>query len=259
MRLKDKVIIVTGSTSGIGAATAKRCVQEGAKVVVHGIEKEQGEPIANSLGDSAVLHIADLVEPETAKQLVEVAVRSFGKLDAIVNNAGLVTRSTIESTTPEFFDRVMNINCRAPMLLIQAGLEQLKHNKGCVVNIGSVNAYCGEATFVAYSVSKGALTTLTRNLGDSLLSQHGVRVNQINPGWVLTENEHQLQLRDGNSPDWYKELPIDIAPSGRIFAPEELAEAVVFLLSDAAGPISGTVLDIGQFPFTIRNPVKDID
>ena len=153
----------------------------------------------------------------------------------------------------------MAINCRAPMLLIQAGLEQLKQNKGSVVNIGSVNAYCGEATFVAYSVSKGALTTLTRNLGDSLLAQHGVRVNQINPGWVLTENEDALQRRDGNPPDWHEKLTKDIAPSGRIFMPEELAEAVVYLLSDAAGPISGTVLDVGQFPFTLRNPVKDTD
>ena len=145
MRLKDKVIIITGSTTGIGKAIALKCVSEGAKVVIHGLEQKWGEEVVAGLGkENAVLHIDNLSDPGTAERLVEVAVKSFGKLDAIVNNAAIVASSNIHTTDSEFLQRIFQVNTVAPFLLIKAALPQLTLNKGCVLNIGSVNAYSGE-------------------------------------------------------------------------------------------------------------------
>jgi NAD(P)-dependent dehydrogenase (short-subunit alcohol dehydrogenase family) len=126
-----------------------------------------------------------------------------------------------------------------------------------VLNIGSVNAYSGEPNLFAYSVTKGALTTMTRNLGDTLFRENGVRVNQINPGWVLTETEIERKKQHGLADDWYTHLPKVYAPSGRIIQPSEIAAAAVYWLSDECGPISGQVVDLEQHPFIGRNPPKD--
>ncbi|HSD65351.1 MAG TPA: SDR family NAD(P)-dependent oxidoreductase, partial [Vicinamibacteria bacterium] len=181
MRLAGKVVLVTGSTSGIGEAIARRCVAEGARVLVHGLERDLGEAVAGSLGEAAALHVDDLADPEAAPRLVQAALRAFGRLDALVNNAARVERGTVETTDAATFDRVIAVNVRAPLLLIRAALPELSRARGAVLNIGSINAWSGEPTFVAYSASKGALMTLTRNLGDTLHRENAVRVNQINP------------------------------------------------------------------------------
>lgn len=254
MRLREKSLIVTGSTTGIGEAIARRCVEEGARVLVHGLERELGEKVAAEL--RAPLVLSDLADPAAPAGLVAAALEAFGKIDGIVNNAGWVVRGQLDAVTPEFFDRVMAINCRAPLLLIKEALPHLAVTRGSVVNIGSVNAWCGEENLLPYSISKGALMTLSRNLGDTLLRQHGVRVNQINPGWVLTDNERLHKQQEGMPEDWPARLPKLFAPTGRIFHPSEVAEAVLYFLSDAAGPISGQVLDLEQYPFIGRNPPK---
>ncbi len=253
MRLKDKVVVVTGSTSGIGEAIARRCVAEGARVLVHGLEPELGETVVSSLGKAAALHIDDLADPEAAPRVIEAALQAFGTLDVLVNNAGRVQRGTIESTDAAAFDEVIAINTRAPLLLIRAALPELERARGAVLNIGSVNAYCGEPTFVAYSASKGALMTLTRNLGDTLHRERGVMVNQINPDWVLTEGEKQVQARLGKPPDWYEQVPREFAPAGRLILPEEIAAAAVYWIGDESRPISGSVVELGQFPLIGRN------
>jgi NAD(P)-dependent dehydrogenase (short-subunit alcohol dehydrogenase family) len=258
MRLKDKVIIITGSTTGIGKAIAIKCVSEGAKVVIHGLEQKWGEEVVAELGkENAVLHIDNLAEPGTAERLVDVAVKSFGKLDAIVNNAAIVASSNIHTTDSEFLQRIFQVNTVAPFLLIKAALTQLTLNKGCVLNIGSVNAYSGEPNLLAYSVSKGALMTLTRNLGDTLHRENHVRVNQINPGWILTETERERKKEHGLADDWYKDLPSVYAPAGRILWPKEIAAAAIYWLADECGPISGQVVELEQHPFIGRNPPKD--
>jgi NAD(P)-dependent dehydrogenase (short-subunit alcohol dehydrogenase family) len=257
MRLNDKVILVTGSCTGIGKAIAERCVAEGARVVIHGLEQELGEAVVAQLGaDKAVLHIEDLTAEHAAQHLVTRAVQTFGRLDALVNNAALVASSNIHTTDLSFFRRILEINTLAPFSLIQAALPHLREARGCVLNIGSVNAWSGEPNLMAYSVSKGALMTLTRNLGDTLHREEGVRVNQINPGWVLTENEAQRKHEHGLAPDWYKSVPPQFAPSGRIIWPAEIAAAAVYWLADESGPISGQVVDLEQHPFIGRNPPK---
>jgi len=258
MRLKDKVIIVTGSTTGIGKAIAIRCVQEGARVVIHGLEEEWGKEVLSALGnDNAVLHIEDSSKEGAAERLVNIAIQSFGKLDAVVNNAAMVVSSNIHTTDRAFIQKVLAVNTIAPFELIKAALPELSKQKGCVLNIGSVNAWSGEPNLLAYSMSKGALMTMTRNLGDTLHRENGVRVNQINPGWVLTETEKQRKKDHGLAEDWYKHLPDVYAPAGRILWPEEIAAAAVYWLADESGPISGQVVDLEQHPFIGRNPPKD--
>ena len=258
MRLQNKVIIVTGSTTGIGKAIALRCISEGAKVVIHGLENDLGKAVMSEAGnDHVVLHIEDITNNGAAEGLVDIAVKTFGKLDAVVNNAAAVVSSNIETTDAVFLEEVLRINLVAPFALIRAALPHLSKTKGCVLNIGSVNAYSGEPNLLAYSVSKGGLMTMTRNLGDTLHREYGVRVNQINPGWVLTEREIQRKREHGLNDDWYTALPRVYAPSGRIFLPEEIAAAAMYWLGNECGPVSGQVFDIEQHPFIGRNPPKD--
>ena len=259
MQLNDKAIIVTGSTTGIGRAIARRCVAEGANVLIHGRNEAAARALEKELAPHAAVHIDDLTDPEAPARIVSAAREAFGKLDCIVNNAAFIVRADIKSTDAELFDKLMATNVRAPLLLIQAGLDLLAASKGCVLNIGSINAYCGESAMLPYSVSKGALMTLSRNLGDALHLEYGVRVNHFNVGWVLTENEHRYKIEDGLPEDWPSRLPREVNPSGSLIKPETIAEAAVFWLSDASRPISSSVVELEQWPLIGRNLPKDVD
>lgn len=258
MRLKNKVIIITGSCTGIGKSIAQRCVSEGAKIIIHGLEQDLGETLLSELGsDNAALHIEDITVDGAPQRLVDIALNAFGKLDAIVNNAAMVSSGSIHDTDLDFMRKIIEINTIAPFALIKAALPHLTATRGSVLNIGSVNAWCGEPNLLPYSMSKGALMTLSRNLGDTLMRENGVRVNQINPGWVLTENETQRKREHGLADDWYTHLPKVYAPAGRILWPAEIAAAAIYWLEDESGPISGQVIDLEQHPFIGRNPPKD--
>jgi NAD(P)-dependent dehydrogenase (short-subunit alcohol dehydrogenase family) len=258
MRLQNKVIIVTGSCTGIGKAIAVRCVAEGASVIINGLEKDLGEAVVKELEEGkAVLHVEDITVAGAPERLVNLALQSFGRLDAIVNNAAMVASSNLQTTELDFLRRILEVNTIAPFALIKAAFPYLSKEQGCVLNIGSVNAWSGEPNLLAYSVSKGALMTMTRNLGDTLFRESGVRVNQINPGWVLTETEIARKQSQGLADDWYKGIASVYAPAGRILWPAEIAAAAVYWLADESGPVSGQVVDIEQYPFIGRNPPKN--
>jgi NAD(P)-dependent dehydrogenase (short-subunit alcohol dehydrogenase family) len=257
MRLKDKVVLITGSTTGIGEALARRAVAEGACVLVHGRDAKRGQALVAELSSRAALHVDDIADPAAGERMVGAAIQAFGKLDAVVNNAASVRRSNLSNTDAALFDAIMAINVRAPMLIIQAALSHLKRTKGCVLNIGSVNGYCGEANLLAYSISKGGLMTLSRNLADAL-GRDGVRVNHFNVGWVLTPNEYHVKIADGLPHDWPERIGPIKAPSGRLIKPEEIAAAAVYWISDESRPISGSVLELEQHPVIGRNPPKEV-
>lgn len=255
MRLAEKVIVVTGSTGGIGRAIAERVVREGGRVLVHGRRRAEGEAVVAALGERAVLHCDDLADPAAPVRLVEATLRAFGRIDGLVNNAAFIVRSTLESTDAAFFDSVMAVNVRAPLLLIQAAMPELRRRQGAVLNIGSINALSGEPGLLDYSISKGALQTLSRNLANAH-AESGVRINHFNVGWVLTPNEDALQRRLGQPDDWVSRLPRQYAPSGRLIAPEEIAAAAVFWLGDESRPINGSVVELEQYSLIGRNPPK---
>lgn len=243
---------------GIGKAIAKKVVAEGAKVIIHGLEENLGAQVVSELGiENAKLHIEDLSNVGAGQRLVDLAISTWGKLDSVVNNAAIVAASDIHSTDKAFLNKLMEVNTYAPLFLIKSSLPHLIESHGAVLNIGSINAWSGEHNLLAYSITKGALMTMTRNLGDSLFRENGVRVNQINPGWVLTEKEIERKKEHGLSDSWYKELSKMYAPAGRIIWPEEIAVACIYWLSDESGPISGQVVDLEQFPMIGRNIPKD--
>ena len=141
MRLKDKVVIITGGTSGIGAAIATAVVAEGGKVLVHGIVEAEGKALVAKLGTNAALCIADLADPVTPKKVADSAVDAFGKIDGLVNCAALFDQSNIEDLKYENYLKLMQVNINAALFMIQACMPELKKSKGSVLNIGSVNAH----------------------------------------------------------------------------------------------------------------------
>lgn len=258
MRLKDKIVLVTGGYTGIGKAIARRCAEEGAKIVLNGLEEDKGQVALSEIGKrNAICCTQDISDEDGPAKLVETAIKGFGKLDAVVNNAAIIKSADIHTCSLEFLRLMLEVNIVAPFAIIQAALPYLQKTGGCVLNIGSVNAWSGEPNLLPYSISKGALMTMSRNLGDSLFRDHGIRVNQINPGWVLTEHEQMKQEESGKPSDWHTKIPDIFAPSGRIFKPVEIAAGAVFLISDECGPVSGQVLEMEQFPMIGRNAAKD--
>jgi NAD(P)-dependent dehydrogenase (short-subunit alcohol dehydrogenase family) len=255
MRLKDKVIIVTGATSGIGKAIAVRAVAEGAKVLIHGIERADGEKVVAELGSSAALCIADLADQATPAKIVDAAVAAFGKIDAVVNNAAIIERSNLAAITPDAFTKTININLQSALFLIQAAFTHLKKSQGCVLNIGSINAYSGESSLLAYSIGKAGLQTMTRNLANAHGSD-GVRFNLINPGWILTDREYVDQIKKGMPEGWPQKLGKENIPFGVMSTPEQLAAACVYWLGDESRPFTGSVVELEQFSIIGRNPEK---
>ena len=255
MRLEDKVIIVTGATSGIGQAIAVAAVREGAKVLVHGINEEEGKAVVAKLGSSTQLCIADLSERTAPAKIVAAALAAFGRIDGLVNNAAIIARSNLAELTPDEVERVLQVNLKAPVFLIQAAYADLKASRGAVLNIGSINAYAGESSLLAYSISKGALATMTRNLANAH-GVHGIRINQINPGWVLTEREDRDQVAKGLAPGWHQRLDRTAIPFGVMTTPQQMGEAAIYWLGDESRPFTGTILDLEQFSVIGRNSEK---
>lgn len=255
MRLKDKAIIVTGGTSGIGAAIATAAIREGAKVLVHGINEAEGRATVEKLGANAVLCIADLEDDSAPELIVAAALKALGKIDGLVNNAAIFGGTNISDQEIEHFRRMMQINLTAPLFLTKAAFQELKKSGGCVLNIGSINAHAGESKLLAYSISKGGMQTMTRNLANAN-GVHGVRVNQINPGWVLTEREYKDKVAQGLKPSWPQDLTRVEIPAGVMTTPEQMGEAAIYWLSDESKPFTGSIVDLEQFSIIGRNPEK---
>jgi len=256
MRLADKVIIVTGSTTGIGEAIARRCAAQGARVMVHGRDEQRAQLVAREIGDPARYFIGDVADADFAGRIVQSTLDAFGRIDGVVNNAAWVVRSNLASTNAELFDRVMAVNVRGPLLLLQAAMPHLVESEGAVVNIGSVNAYTGEARQLDYSISKAALMCLSRNLANAYAPQH-VRINHFNVGWVITPNEYRLKMKEGLPEGWHEQVNVADVPTGRMTQPTDIAAHAVFWLSDESRPVTGSVMELEQHPVIGRLPVKE--
>jgi len=247
-RLDGKVVVVTGSTQGLGAAIATRVAQLGAAgVVITGRDRERGERVRASLGTDAVFVAGDLAAEADCRALIAACAERFGRLDGLVNAAGLSLRGTLDDTSVELWDLLFAVNVRAPFILTQEAARLMRG--GSVVNIITMASHGGEPVLTAYAASKGALATLTRNLGYSLQPAH-IRVNGLNIGWTATEGEHGVQTGAGQAADWLAEADAR-RPFGRLLRPNDIAPAVTYLLSDAARMVTGSVIDFDQ---TVHGP-----
>jgi NAD(P)-dependent dehydrogenase (short-subunit alcohol dehydrogenase family) len=250
--LTDRVVVVTGSTSGIGKGIAALLADLGAAVVVNGRDEARGAAVVDDItgrGGRASFVDADLTDAESCARIVRTTLERFGRLDVLVNNAADTSRGDVRTTRLEDWDRIHAINVRAPFLLMQAAVEVFDRQGGggSIVNIGSVNAYIGEPKLTAYSASKGALMTLTKNAAAQLNAAR-IRVNQINAGWTLTEGEDRVKREDeGKGDDWLDEA-VATRPFGRLLAPRDIAYAVAYFASDASACVTGTVMDLEQYP-----------
>jgi NAD(P)-dependent dehydrogenase (short-subunit alcohol dehydrogenase family) len=248
--LTHKVAVVTGSSSGIGKAIAEHFASLGATVVIHGLDAKQTDDVAGHLrsaGRDALAIHADLRDVAACRRVVQFAIESRGGVDILVNNAGDVSRARLEDASVEFWDSMMAVNLRAPFLCLQEAVKSMKkRGGGSIINIGSINAYVGSPKLGPYAVSKGGLMTLTRNAACAL-NVYRIRVNQLNPGWVLTEGEDQVQRRQRHGGEWLDEA-IATRPFGRLIKPQEIAYAAAYFASDESAVITGAVLDMEQTP-----------
>jgi len=249
-KLNGQVFLVTGGTQGIGEEVAKTLVANGAAgIIICGRNVERGQQVASILQKSGCESLFVRTELENADEciaLVEACDNKFGRLDGLVNAAGLTERGSIFDTTPETWDRIFAVNTRAPFLLIQAAAKIMirEGRGGAIVNIITMSSHGGQPKLLPYSASKGALATLTKNVAYSLL-QERIRVNGLNIGWANTPAEHAVQLAEGQPENWL-ELAEAEQPFGRLISTQDVANAVLFLISTDSGVMTGSVIDFDQ-------------
>jgi len=240
-----KVAFVTGATSGIGQACAMAFANEGANVVCVGRKTEALQDVEariRELGTQPLTIKADLSREQEAKSAVEESVRVFGGIDVLVNAAGHISNGTIENTSLEAWDEMMNVNVRAVFQLMQRAVPSLIERRGNIVNVSSVTGLRAFPGVLAYCVSKAALDQLTRCAALELAAK-GVRVNAVNPGVVVT----QIHKRGGMSEEAYAaflEHSKQTHPLGRTGRPEEIASLVLYLASNQASWITGATYSI---------------
>jgi NAD(P)-dependent dehydrogenase (short-subunit alcohol dehydrogenase family) len=237
-------IIVTGASSGIGRAAALRFAQDGATVLAVGRNVESLNALATAAGASArcVPFVADVTASDAPEAIVRAALGAAGRIDTVVNAAGIISSGTVESTTDAAWDEMLDINLRAPFRLMRAAAPHLADSRGSVVNVSSVTGRRAFPGVLAYCVSKAAVDQLTRCAALELASR-GVRVNAVNPGVVVTN----LHRRSGMAEDSYTsflERSKSTHPLGRPGSPEEIAELIHFLASAGAGWITGETISI---------------
>ena len=215
-----------------------------------GRDVARGEQVASSLaeaGTEAIFVPAELSDPDVGESVLSAVDARFGAVHGLVNAAAENTRAGVWDTTSEVVDRLMAVNVRAPMLLLQAAARIMKRERvaGSIVNIGSVTGYGGQVYLLPYATSKGALHTLTRNAAYSLLWDR-IRVNLVNLGWMDTPAEDVVQREThGRAEDWLTEAEA-LQPFGRLIKPAEVARTVCFLLSEESGLMTGATLDFDQ-------------
>jgi NAD(P)-dependent dehydrogenase (short-subunit alcohol dehydrogenase family) len=250
-RMDEKVCVIAGATQGLGAAIAGRLAAAGAAgIVVTGRNEERGSAVAQDITATsrvpAFFVRGDLASVEDCRRMIAEADKRFGRVNVLVNAGASTERGTILDTTPDLFDRMFATNVRGPFFLMQEAIKLMIRDgvEGAICNIGSISALAGQPFISPYCASKGALTTLTANTAFSVM-RNRIRVNQLNLGWMASDNERQLKTAESGDPHWLEKVAGQM-PFGRLIDPEEAARAVNFLVSDDAGLMTGAIVNFDQ-------------
>jgi len=245
MKLKGRVALITGGTEGMGYATAELFLREGAKVVVTGRSAEKGRKALakmRGLGEAAFVR-GDVSKAKDAQRMVEGTVRRFGRIDVLFNNAGVYVEKLAEDTSEDEWDRVLDINLKGTFLVSKYAIPYMKRQRsGSIINNSSDAGLVGNRSCPAYCASKGAVTIMTKAMALDY-AKYNIRVNSVNPGTIDTPMLAYEAKASGNRKAYLKKMDEE-NPIGRVGRPDEVAQAVLFLASDAASFVTGAALSV---------------
>lgn len=251
-KIDGKYAIVTGGTQGLGAAIAMQFARAGAAgIITCGRNEDKGYAVAQDINEKTgcVVHFvpADLSSVADCRNVISQSDMHFGKIDILVNAAGITDRGNILDTDEALFDQMFAVNARAPFFLMQDTIKLMIREKtqGSIVNIGSVSAMAGQPFISAYCASKGALSTLTKNTAYAVL-RNKIRVNQLNIGWMSSDGENKVQTQFHGADENWLEKAASQQPFNRLLAPAEVAKAATFLASNDSGMMTGSVINFDQ-------------
>ena len=243
-KLTGKTAVVTGASKGIGAGIAKAFGREGANVVVNYARgKEDAEKVAAAIekaGGKAITVQADVSKQADVDRLFEVAKKTFGTIDVLVNNAGVYEFAPIDQITEQSYRKMFDLNVLGTVLSTQAAVQSMNGSGGSVLNVSSVVSLTPPPATAIYSATKGAVDVITRTLAQEL-GPRKIRVNSLSPGLVETEGTRAAGTSDGE----FKQIAVSRTPLGRVGEVEDIAKVAVFLASDDSGWITGEVLPVG--------------
>ncbi len=258
IRIDGRIVLVTGDAQGVGEAIALEAARSGAAgVIITDRNAEAAQSVLKRLteiGTDATFVAADLTDPAAPETIFAAALARFGRVDALVNAAGLTDRASLLDADLQAWETLFAVNARAPFFLMQKFVAHLKEGKspGAIVNIASLNAHLGAPDLAVYSATKAALSLLTRNTANAHRFDR-IRANGINLGWADTPGERRMQaITLGHGDAWIEKAAAG-APFGRLVVPEDVARLTTFLLSDASVPMTGAVIDQDQWVLGARD------
>lgn len=250
--LKDKVIVISGGTKGVGRTIAEECAIRGAKVVIGGRDAETAKAIIRfirSYGSDGLFVHTELTKVEDCRRLFDAAYERFGKIDGFFNYAGITPVSPLDTCDEETFDAVMDINFKACFFCCQQAIKYMRMNGGgSIVLTGSAHAWGGQKDRAAYACSKGVLRTLMEHIAHNYASEH-IRCNYLTLGWTPTEGEVSLRKSLGENEKELRERAAAVLPMGRMCERSDYVEGVVYMLSDASSMMTGSTfrLTAGEY------------
>ncbi len=251
-RLKDKVIVISGGTKGVGRAFAEVAGREGAKIVVGGRDEKTGNDIVKTLqnsGSEGIFVYTDLLKVEDCKHLFDAGFEKFGKIDGFFNYAGVTPVSPLDTCDEKTFDWVTNVNYKAAFFCCQAAIKYMRLNDGgSIVLTGSAHAWGGQKDRAAYAMTKGVLRILNEHIAHQYATEQ-IRCNYLTLGWTPTEGEVSLRNSQGESETDLRKRAAGILPMGRMCERDDYMEALVYLMSDASAMMTGSTfrLTAGEY------------